>query len=60
MGGRNGGRKKKRPADGMQQSTASRSAESKNEMTCMSKSVVSGIVTRIDLLEYISNVEDEE
>ena len=55
-----GGRKKKRPADGMQQSTATRSAESKNEMTCMSKSVVSGIVTRIDLLEYISNVEDEE
>lgn len=55
-----GGRKKKRPADGMQQSTATRSAESKNEMTCMSKSVVSGIVTGIDLLEYISNVEDEE
>ncbi len=38
-----------------------RSAESSDEpIKVIKKSVVSGIVTRIDLLEYISNTEDEE
>ncbi len=37
-----------------------KTAESKEPMTVVKKRVVSGIVTRIDLLEYISNIEEEE
>jgi len=57
------GRKKKRSATPDQDGdlAGARSAESKNEpMTVIKKSVVSGIVTRIDLLEYISNIQDED
>jgi len=55
------GRKKKRPTSPTEASAGARSAEQKYEpMTVHSKSVVSGIVTRIDLLEYISNIEDED
>lgn len=53
------GRKKKREPDGNH--AGARSAESSDQpMEVIKKSVVSGIVTRIDLLEYISNKEDEE
>mmetsp|Transcript_35896 Transcript_35896/g.61239 ORF Transcript_35896/g.61239 Transcript_35896/m.61239 type:complete len:526 (-) Transcript_35896:113-1690(-) len=51
------GRKKKRDGD----NAGARSAETSDEpMRVVKKSVVSGIVTRIDLLEYISNIEDDE
>jgi len=53
------GRKKKRSGN-EEASAGVPSSESKNEMKVHTKSVVSGIVTRIDLLEYISNIEDEE
>jgi len=55
------GRKKKRDASSDGESTGARSAESADEdMKVIKKSVVSGIVTRIDLLKYISHIEDEE
>jgi len=56
------GRKKKRSAsiDGDGDHAGAKSSESKESMTVIKKSVVSGIVTRIDLLEYISNIEDED
>ena len=54
------GHKKKRSASPSEDNAGARSAESKSEpMTVIKKSVVSGIVTRIDLLEYISNIEED-
>ncbi|KAL9187800.1 hypothetical protein ACHAXT_006178 [Thalassiosira profunda] len=50
------GSKKKRTADG---GAGDRSAESSG-MAVVKKSVVSAIITRIDLIEYISNVEDDD
>ena len=54
------GRKKKRAASLSDGDLAgARSAESSDEpMKVIKKSVVSGIVTRIDLLEYISHGQD--
>ncbi|KAL7526753.1 hypothetical protein ACHAXR_003099 [Thalassiosira sp. AJA248-18] len=56
-----GGRKKKRTASPDDELAGAQSAESGDEpMKVLKKSVVSGIVTRIDLLGYISNIEDED
>ena len=53
------GRKKKRAASPDGDLAGARSAESSDEpMKVIKKSVVSGIVTRIDLLEYISHGQD--
>mmetsp|Transcript_21075 Transcript_21075/g.38627 ORF Transcript_21075/g.38627 Transcript_21075/m.38627 type:complete len:531 (+) Transcript_21075:184-1776(+) len=53
------GRKKKRASSPDDDHAGARSAEVGDEpMAVVKKSVVSGIVTRIDLLEYISNIED--
>jgi len=55
------GRKKKRGSASDGDQAGARSAELSHEpMEVVKKSVVSGIVTRIDLLEYISNTEHEE
>lgn len=55
------GRKKKRAseADGEQAGTRSAESSSDEPMKVIKKSVVSGIVTRIDLLEYISHANVE-
>jgi len=55
------GRKKKRGSSSDGDQAGARSAESSHEpMEVVKKSVVSGIVTRIDLLEYISHTEHDE
>lgn len=57
------GRKKKRSAspDGDQVSTGARSAEAESKaLQVVKKQVVIGIVTRIDLLEYISNLHTDD
>ena len=56
-----GGRKKKRSADeDSKESGASSSETSGGQMKVTQKCVVSGIVTRIDLLAYIANIEDDD
>ena len=55
------GRKKKRSADEDSKETGASSSEAAGgQMKVTKKCVVSGIVTRIDLLAYIANIEDDD